>query len=261
MLILPTGGFSPAQNTAPGKTAHGALEVAGKSTPLEYSYAVPQRNDEMLVILSDQPLSDKELKDVFERIHRAEGGDLHLVEVVLDAKLTPISVSIRHKAFTTNGGGGSTEDRFEKGKGDKNTIAGRFYRNTPGEFDGVAFTYDATVTAPVWKEPAPTYSGAAATSSPQGKAALAFLKAGHTGNVAALKKAVVASSIADLEGPMGKDIIEMMKKGPDPANAKITRVDVNGENAEVTLEQGSKESLETTTIKLVKEHGEWKVSP
>jgi hypothetical protein len=90
---------------------------------------------------------------------------------------------------------------------------------------------------------------------------LAFLKAGKAGDVAGIKKMVVASSVADLEGPMGKDIIEMMKMGPDPGKAKITRVDVDGDNAEVRLEQGTKESMETTTIKLTLEKGQWKVSP
>ena len=60
---------------------------------------------------------------------------------------------------------------------------------------------------------------------------------------------------------MGKDLVEMMKLGSDPAKAKITRVDVNGPSAEVTLEQGTKESMETTTVRLTLENGQWKVSP
>jgi hypothetical protein len=60
---------------------------------------------------------------------------------------------------------------------------------------------------------------------------------------------------------MGKEIMDMMKMGPDPAQAKVTRVDVSGETAEVRLEQGTKESMETTTIKLALEKGQWKVSP
>jgi hypothetical protein len=83
---------------------------------------VPQRNDEMLVILSDQPLADKELKDVFERIHRTEGGELHLVEVVLDAKPIPISVSIRDKEFTAHGCFGTTRSRASA-TGDRSTAA------------------------------------------------------------------------------------------------------------------------------------------
>lgn len=261
MFILVSFGIAFAQGDALKGTAHGTLAVAGKGSPLDFAYAVPQRNDEMLLILSDQSLSDKELKDVFERIHRAEAGEIHIVEITLDTKKNPIAVSVRHKAFTTRGGGGSTEDRFEQKTSDKNTIAGRVYRSSPGEFDGVTYSYDATFTAPIWRKPPPTLSGEGAKNSPQASAALAFLKAGRAGDVAGVKKMSVASSIADLDGPMGKDIIEMMKLGPDPAKAKITRVDVHGDNAEVTLEQGTKESMETTTVKLALEKGQWKVSP
>jgi hypothetical protein len=44
-------------------------------------------------------------------------------------------------------------------------------------------------------------------------------------------------------------------------SSEVTRVDVSGETAEVTLEQGTKESIETTTVKLRLEKGQWKVSP
>ena len=255
----PEGGL--AQNGSAVPNAHGTLDVAGHKSALDYAYAIPQRNGEMLVILSDKPLADKELKDVFERIHRADSDDVHLVEVTLDAKKIPISVSVRHRAFMTSGGGGSTEDTYEPRGGEKNIVAGRFYRKSPGEFNGVTFTYDATAEAKIWTEPPPTFSGAAAKNSPQGKVALAFLKAGHTGDVKAIKALVSKSSIADLEGPMGKEIIEMMKMGPDPAKARITRVDVDGESAEVRFEQGSRESMETITIRLKLEEGKWKVSP
>jgi len=118
-----------------------------------------------------------------------------------------------------------------------------------------------TFTAPIWKEPPPTFSGEAAKKSPQAKVAMAFLKAGRAGDVKGLKKLVVASSIPDLEGPMAKEILEMMKMGPDPAKMKLTRVDVHGESAQVTYTLESKESTETTTINLKMEQGEWKVSP
>lgn len=105
VLIIAGFGSAFAQGETPKSTAHGTLEVAGKGSPLDYAYAVPQRNDEMLLILSDQPLQDKDLKDVFERIHRADSGQIHCVELSLDAKRQVTSVSLRHNAFTMHGGG------------------------------------------------------------------------------------------------------------------------------------------------------------
>jgi hypothetical protein len=254
-------GSVPARVDSPGKTARGTLEVGEKKTPLDYAYAIPQHNGMILVLVSDQPLGEMEFKDVFERIHRAEAGQMHILEITLDPEKDPISVAIRHEAFAMQVGGGSTEDRFVPGKSDQNTFAGRFYRVSPGEFDGVKFIYDVTITAPIRKEPAASSSGAAAKNSPQADIAIAFLKAGRAGNAAAIKRTIVQSAVSDLDGPMGKHIIETMKMGPDPAKAKITRVDIIGTSAEVVFEEGSKDAKETTTIKLKLENGQWKVSP
>jgi hypothetical protein len=252
--------YSPAQQGAHPPNSRGGLEIAGKMTPLDFAYAVPQRNGEMLVILSDKTLGTKELKDVFARIHLADSGEVHLVEITLDKDKSPISVSVRHNAFMTNGGGLSTDDTYEAEKSDKNTIAGRFYRKRPGEFDGVTYSYDATIKASIWAEPPPTFAGEAAKNSPQGKVALALLKAGRAGDAKAIRKLLTEDDAKDLDGPMGKDILEMMKMGPDPRKSKIMRVDVAGENADVTFEQSSKNGVESTTIHLRLVNGEWKVA-
>jgi hypothetical protein len=241
--------------------AKGELVVAGKSTPLAYAYAVPQRGGETLLILTDEPLTDKSIKDVFERIHQADDGKLHAVEMILDSKKTPISVSIRHDAFRAHGGGYSSSEHFEPLASEPGTLAGRIYRSEPGEFVGVAYTFDATFTAPLWREPAPTLGGAAAARSPQAKVAIAFFKAGRAGNVAGVKKCVVSERVKDFDGPEGKKLMEVFQFAPDPARAKITRLDVQGDSAEVTFETTSKGSTETSTVKLKLENGRWKVSP
>jgi hypothetical protein len=245
---------------APGE-AKGELNVGGKTTPLAHAYAVPQRGGETLLLLTDEPLSDKSIKDVFERIHLADDGKLHAVEMILDSKKTPISVSIRHDAFRAHGGGYSSSEHFEPRASEPGTVAGRIYRTEPGEFVGVAYTFDATFTAPLWREPAPTLSGAAAAGSPQAKVAVAFFTAGRAGNLAGVKKCVVADRVRDFDGPDGKKLMEVFQFAPDPARAKITRVDVEGDTAKVTFETESKGSTETSTVKLKLEEGKWKVSP
>ena len=90
---------------------------------------------------------------------------------------------------------------------------------------------------------------------------LAFFKAGRAGDVTAIKKCVVSSKADEFDGPAGKSLMQMFRFGPDPAKAKVTRVDVQGENAEVVLEARSKGSTEKTTVKLNLEKGKWKVSP
>ncbi len=241
--------------------AKGELVVAGRTTPLTYAYAVPQRDGETLLILTDEPLSDKSIKDVFERIHQADDGKLHSVEMVLDSRKTPISVSIRHEAIKTHGGGFSSSDHFEPKASDPKTIAGRIYRTDSGEFFGVAYTFDATFTAPLWREPPPTLGGSAAAASPQARVAIAFFKAGRAGDVTGVKKCVVSSRARDFDGPEGKKLMEVFQFAPDPATARITRVDVEGDSAEVSFETVSKGSTETSTVRLKLEKGKWKVSP
>lgn len=257
MALVFLGGPAAA---APGE-AKGELVVAGKRTALAHAYAVPQRDGETLLILTDEPLSEKAIKDVFERLHLSDDGKLHAVEMVLDSKKTPMSVSIRHDAFRAHGGGFSSSEHFEPKPSEPNSIAGRIYRTEPGEFVGVAYTFDATFTAPIWREPAPTLGGAAAAGSPQAKVAVAFFKAGRRGDVAGVKKCVVSDRVREFDGPEGKKLMESFEFAPDPARAKITRVDVEGDTAEVSFETKSKNSTETSTVKLKLENGKWKVSP
>jgi hypothetical protein len=79
--------------------------------------------------------------------------------------------------------------------------------------------------------------------------------------VAGVKKCVVSNRATDFDGPEGKKLMEVFQLAPDPARAKITRVDVEGDSAEVSFETVSKSSTETSTVKLKLEKGKWKVSP
>ena len=137
--------------------AEGTLTVAKTPVKLSHAYAAAQKAffdakiDDVLVLLTDVPLSGTALTDPFERRKMEKEGKLRSVEAVIDAKGQPINVTVRDKAF---GGppvsGGSTEDLFEPKTNDRKTIAGRLHRNKPGtSFDDVPFTYDVTFSAPV----------------------------------------------------------------------------------------------------------------
>ena len=150
---------SPAAG-ADGK-AEGTLAVAQAPVKLSHAYAAAQKGffdgkvDDVLVLLTDVPLSGAALTDPFERRKMEKEGKLRSVEAVIDAKGQPINVTVRDKAF---GGppvsGGSTEDLFEPKTNDGKTIAGRLHRNKPGtSFDDVPFTYDVTFSAPVAPRP------------------------------------------------------------------------------------------------------------
>ena len=119
--------------------AEGTLTVAKVPVKLAHVYAAAQKGffdekiDDVLVLLTDVPLSGAALTDPFERRKMEKEGKLHSVEAVINAKGQPINVTVRDKAF---GGppvsGGSTEDLFEAKSNDGKTISGRLHRSKPG---------------------------------------------------------------------------------------------------------------------------------
>ncbi len=129
--------------------ADGNLTVAGKTIKLAYAYASSQegffdpKTKDTVVLLTDMPLDAKALADKFVRSELVRAGKLHTVEVIISAKKQPVSVSIRHNAFKTPYSGGSSEDVFTPEIFDAKTVAGRVFRESPGEsFDDIVFTYD-----------------------------------------------------------------------------------------------------------------------
>ena len=82
------------------------------------------------------PLDAKALADKFVRSELVRAGKLHTVEVIISAKKQPVSVSIRHNAFKTPYSGGSSEDVFTPEIFDAKTVAGRVFRESPGESFG-----------------------------------------------------------------------------------------------------------------------------
>jgi hypothetical protein len=147
--------LAPALLAADG-TAKGTLTVAGKAIPLTHAYALAQKgffdakSDDILVLLSDVPLTDAALTDPFERQKLEKAGKLHSVEAVIDAKKQPINVTVRHSAFKMTASGGSTEDLFDATTFDGKSAAGRLHRKSPGtSFDDVPYTYDVTFSAPI----------------------------------------------------------------------------------------------------------------
>jgi hypothetical protein len=147
---------APAAVAADGK-ADGTLTVAKTPVKLVHAYAQAQagffdpRKDDVLVILSDAPLSGTALTDPFERRKMEKEGKLRSVEAVVSAKGQAVNVTVRDKSFGgPEASGASSEDTFEAKVNDGKTISGRLFRKSPGaSFDDVPFTYDVVFSAPV----------------------------------------------------------------------------------------------------------------
>lgn len=154
---------APAAPAADGK-AEGTLTVNGKTAKLAYAYAsaapgfFDKKKEDVHLILSDVALSPKALGDTFERIHMADAGALHAMEIIFDADGKVISTSYRDKAFKASPSGVSSDDVFEKTAFDGRTVAGRFRSTKPHEFFGDVYSFDVTFDAQVARKgkPVPT---------------------------------------------------------------------------------------------------------
>jgi hypothetical protein len=103
-------------------------------------------------------------------------------------------------------------------------------------------------------------SPAQLAATPQGKAVLAYYKAAHAGDLAALKKAITAESAKELEGPKGKELVGMLKEMTPSATPEISKVTVTGKTAMVDAK--TKEGATTTTdhVRVEMVGSDWKVN-
>ena len=96
-------------------------------------------------------------------------------------------------------------------------------------------------------------------ATPQGKAVLAYYKAAHSGDLAALKKCITAESAKELDGPHGKDLLGMLKETTPAMTPAITRVDVKDKTAMVDAKITEGSTTTTEHVKVVVIGTEWKV--
>jgi hypothetical protein len=250
-------------------TAEGKLIVDGQTTPLQHAYARTQpgffdkSKEDILVILSDLAIPDEALADPFLRHKMAAEGKLHGVEVVLDSEKQVISGGLFHQAFEKTQGYVSVTGmhKFQAKTFDDKMIEGRLSTLKPDEFMGKKFEYEATFQAMVRHRPPPTASGPAAAQTAPGKAVLAFLKAVRSGDKSAIKKLMTVETGQELEGPGSQKMLELLKAiTPNPDNARIDTIYIEGNSAKVSIVESSKDGTVTSDFSLTLEGDQWKIS-
>ena len=161
-FVLALGAATVAPRAAADGKAGGTLTVNGTSTEMRYAYAsagpgfFDKTKEDVTVILTDVPLDGKALEDEFERIHMADAGRLHALEITFDADQKPISTSFRHNGFTKASPSGlSSEDVFEKKTFDGRTVGGRYRSAKPHEFFGNIYSFDVSFKAGIARKAKP----------------------------------------------------------------------------------------------------------
>ena len=257
-----------ASQNATKPNAEGQLTVAGNKVQLRHAYAIAQpgffdkTQEDIVVIVTNTPLSDKAVEDRWERSALASEGTLKSVEITINSKQQPISVSVKHPAFKASPSGFSSNYILELKTFDEKTVEGRMYCKTEQEFFDTVYTFDFTFKAEIQRKkeiPPPTEAEKTeAANSPQAAIYLQFIKAVNAGDVKTLKNILVADVAKELDGPGKEAMLEFMQMDNYP-KAEFQRIMVKGDSA-ILLLSAQDEGLELKgTIEFVKEGDLWKV--
>ena len=151
LLVLAIGGAClAAAQSAPA----GQLTVAGRAVKLTnvYAYAAEgffdKKKDDTVVLLTDRPVTEAQVRDGFALRRIAEQGKLAYVQETINAAGQIINFAIGHEAFKAPPSGGSTEHVFE-GTADGRSVAGKVRTKGEQQFFGVKYEYEAKFTAAV----------------------------------------------------------------------------------------------------------------
>jgi hypothetical protein len=249
-------------------TATGTFTVNGKAAKLAYAYAVAEPDpfektkEAVRILVSDVKLTPEQVKDPFALQDLTKAGKLHAVVAIVDSSKAVISTMLYDAAFGMSSvSSAGTNNKFE-GIVDKSAVGGKLSTASPATFDKTTYEFAVTFKAPIQRAAAATAAKGPNTPEQDAvlKAAQGYMKAARAGDLAGLKAAVVAEAAPDLDGPQGKQIVEMLKVMV-PANPTIGPIQVTGDAATITLEEKEKDSTSTSTLRLKKVNGVWKVNP
>lgn len=151
-LLLMAGALAIAASaqTAP----KGQMKVDGKTIQFTNVYAFStegffdKKKDDTVVMLTDRPLTDAQLRDEFGLRRMASDGKLNCVRTTMNASGQIVNFLIGNQAFKAIPSGGSTEHVFE-GTMEGRTISGKVHTKGEQQFFGTKYEYEATFKAPV----------------------------------------------------------------------------------------------------------------
>ena len=244
-------------------TATGTMTVNGTPYALRHVYASTQQgffdktSEDVRVLLTDVPLDEKQRADIFAITRLARRGQLHGVEIVVDAKGSPMSGAIFVDAFNGMASVAGMH-HFEIKAMERKLIAGRMFTEGPHTFDKVTWHYDATFSAPIPRAPTAAET-AAALRSPAGVAAIAHVKAIRTG-FEAFVATLTAPSAARYRAPGGLDLFKEIQ-AETPSDSRVVSLTEGPDATHVATVQGKRRDgvIIESVVKVRLEGNGWKV--
>ncbi|MGH9603053.1 MAG: hypothetical protein ACRD24_11770, partial [Terriglobales bacterium] len=272
-----------AQATEPAPAPLGAVTLNGKSLPLRYVYAIrgpafmDEKKEEIRIILSDVPVTVAELLSDSGIMQRGRAGQVNGVVVRLDMDAKADTGELYHSALGRLQMALYGEHEFKPSAFDDHRVAGTLFMPEPREYEGKTYHYTATFDVEIQRQsdlkaqeaaaaadeaakrvPPTAEEAAAAAASGPGKVALAFIKALHAKDMAAMKSlAANPQMFADLDSPFGAMALDIMAS-VFPRDVAVTRVTQTGDTATVEIEGPSLKGPGKIPTVLVK--GVWKLA-
>jgi hypothetical protein len=244
--------------------ASGTLTINGTAVALKYAYATPQpaffdkNGEDVRVRLSDIPLPAAARTDTFELLKLARQGAARIVEVVLDAKGSPLTGAIYAREFngmvSLAGMHSFTPERM-----DRKTIAGRLWIDGTRNFMKVSYTYEATFSATIPRPPTDD-ERAAALASPPARAVEAYLAALREGALPKFVATLSRTAAADYAGPKGDARFRQLR-AEMPADARPMNVTKTEDGqTQVSVEGHQNGIVIEYVLNVVVEDGVWKIA-
>ncbi|MGH9556030.1 MAG: hypothetical protein ACRD2Y_09450 [Terriglobales bacterium] len=247
----------------PAGSAQGTWTVDDQVSPLRYAYAVARRSSEdepekIYVVLSEKEIPAEKLLESFGLHELMREGNFRALEFEVDPKKGVEGSRLYHDADGSFSSSGSSQ-KWVPRVFDSKTVAGRFYMTKPEDFFDRVYHYSVAFRADIQRKPPPTFVGAAAAASAPGQVMTAFIRAAPLKDKVALKKLVTDNLAAELDGPQGAQIIEMLPVMLEPGT-QVVAVYQTGDTAEVVAMATEKSGKSSSKWKLKLVNGEWKVA-
>ena len=254
--------LSAASLLAQADTVSGGLNVNGRTFPLRHVYASAQpgffdrQSEDIRVLLTDVPLPEDVRGEMFQLARMARQGQLHAVEVVLNAKGDPISGALFLQEFDGMASV-SGMHRFQPEAMARNRVAGRMFAEGSRTFGGVTYHYEATFSAAIPRPPT-TEETAAALASPAGLAAAAHLKAIRTGLEAFVATLTDRAAAGCRDAAAAERFAEV--RAETPPDSRVVSLTGKDEDARVATVQGTRDGIIIEfSLKLRRHNGAWRI--
>jgi len=244
--------------------AEGKLLVNNQETHFQYAYAIAQQaffnnsKEDILVILTDIPLSEEVIENSIERKRMMQEGKLHSVEVVIDENQNPISVTVLHSAFKAPPSGRGYEV-LEIKTFDKKLVEGKLYTSKPNEFFNTTYEFNAKFSATIRRKVLPTEEDKKLAAVSQHAAIYRkYRRTILNSDFDGLTKLVSSEILNEMSADEADEMFEFLQMTM-PSKVEFLRLKVDDDKATLEMEGEIDGKTISGNVEFLRENQQWKV--